>query len=198
MEDSTHLPTIIVGLGNPGFEYDDTRHNVGFMVVDALSAKCNCLWHPGRGKFLFAETRVSETTIVLAKPLTYMNHSGLAVRDLIEQYSVPLSRLIVVLDDFWFDVGTIRVRARGGDGGHNGLSSIIYHLRSEDFARIRCGIKKAAMPPKREMAEFVLSPFDEDEIEKVEKMIVTAGDAAIEFALYGIENAMNRFNTSTG
>jgi PTH1 family peptidyl-tRNA hydrolase len=191
-------PIIVVGLGNPGFEYDDTRHNVGFMVVDALSAKLNCLWRPGRGEFLFAETRVSEKNIVLVKPLTYMNNSGLAVRAVIEQNNVPLSQLIVVLDDFWFDVGTIRVRSKGSDGGHNGLSSIIYHLSSEDFSRIRCGIKNEAMPSKSEMAEFVLSPFDENEKENMETMIVTAGEAAIEFALYGIEKAMNKFNTPTG
>jgi PTH1 family peptidyl-tRNA hydrolase len=197
VEDSTDLPIIVVGLGNPGFEYDDTRHNVGFMVVDALSAKFNCLWYPGRGEFLVAQTRIGEKNVVLVKPLTYMNNSGRAVRDILEQYNVPLSQLLVVLDDFWFDVGMIRLRSKGSDGGHNGLSSIIYHLHSEDFARLRCGIRNEGMPAKSELATYVLSPFEDDEKEKVEAMIATAAEAVIEFALYGIEQTMNKVNTRT-
>jgi PTH1 family peptidyl-tRNA hydrolase len=197
VEDSTDLPIIVAGLGNPGFEYDDTRHNVGFMVVDALSAKFNCLWHPGRGEFLVAQTRIGEKNVVLVKPLTYMNNSGRAVRDILEQYNVPLSQLLVVLDDFWFDVGMIRLRSKGSAGGHNGLSSIIYHLHSEDFARLRCGIRNEAMPAKSELAAYVLSPFEDDEKEKVEAMIATAAEAVIEFALYGIEQTMNKVNTRT-
>jgi PTH1 family peptidyl-tRNA hydrolase len=197
VEDSTDLPIIVVGLGNPGFEYDDTRHNVGFMVVDALSAKFNCLWHPGRGEFLVAQTRIGEKNVVLVKPLTYMNNSGRAVRDILEQYNVPLSQLLVVLDDFWFDVGMIRLRSKGSDGGHNGLRSIIYHLHSEDFARLRCGIRNEGVPAKSELATYVLSPFEDDEKEKVEAMIATAAEAVIEFALYGIEQTMNKVNTRT-
>ena len=196
MEDASDLPIIVVGLGNPGFEYDDTRHNIGFMVVESVSAKLQCPWKPGKGEYLFVETVAGEKTVVLVKPLTYMNNSGLAVRDVIERFSVPVSNLIVVVDDFWFDVGTVKVRAKGSDGGHNGLASIISHLGSEEFARIRCGIRKEVMPPKSEMSEFVLSPFDEDEKEKVDRMILHAGEAVIAFALYGIEKAMNEFNSS--
>jgi peptidyl-tRNA hydrolase, PTH1 family len=187
-------PIIAVGLGNPGFQYETTRHNVGFMVADALSAKLKGAWRPGRGEYLFSETTVQDTSLLLVKPLTYMNNSGIAVQDVLERYAVPISRLVVVLDDFWFDVGTVRVRAKGSDGGHNGLGSIIYHLNSEEFARIRCGIHSVAMPPKNEMAEFVLSPFNVDETEKVESMISSAADAVVSFALHGIEKTMNTFN----
>jgi PTH1 family peptidyl-tRNA hydrolase len=187
-------PIIAVGLGNPGSVYEATRHNVGFMAVDALSAKLKCRWKPGRGEFLFSEATLQDTILLLVKPLTYMNNSGIAVRDVLEQYGIPISRLVVVLDDFWFDVGVIRVRAQGSDGGHNGLSSIIYHLNSDEFARIRCGIRSVTMPPKSEMAEFVLSPFAPEEKEQAGTMIGKAADAVMEFALHGIEKTMNRFN----
>lgn len=187
-------PIIAVGLGNPGFQYETTRHNVGFMVVDALSVKLKCRWKPGRGEFLFSEAAVQGTSLLLVKPLTFMNNSGVAVEDVLERYAVPISRLVVVLDDFWFDVGAVRVRAKGSDGGHNGLASIIEHLNSEEFARIRCGIRSVTMPPKNEMAEFVLSPFNGDEKEKLGTMISSAADAVVSFALHGIEKTMNTFN----
>ena len=191
------MPVIAVGLGNPGFEYDDTRHNVGFMVLDRLSTRLNSLWKPGRGEYLISRAAISDKELFLIKPLTFMNKSGIAVREALETFSAPISNLVVVLDDFWFDVGTIRVRARGSDGGHNGLASIVYHLNSEEFARVRCGIRSEAMPPKSEMAEFVLSPFDDDEKERVKAMITNAGDAVTEFTLYGIERTMNRFNSES-
>jgi PTH1 family peptidyl-tRNA hydrolase len=187
-------PIIAVGLGNPGFQYETTRHNVGFMVVDALSTKLKCRWSPGRGEFLFSEATVQDTSLLLVKPLTYMNDSGIAVQDVLERYAVPISRLVVVLDDFWFDVGAVRVRTQGSDGGHNGLASIIYHLNSEEFARVRCGIRSVTMPPKNEMADFVLSPFTVDETEKVGAMISNAADAVMSFVLHGIEKTMNTFN----
>jgi PTH1 family peptidyl-tRNA hydrolase len=187
--------TVAVGLGNPGFEYEDTRHNVGFMVVDDLSVRLNCLWKPGKGEYLYTQAEIGDASIVLVKPLAYMNNSGLAVRDVLESWNVPISNLVVVLDDFALGLGTIRVRSIGSDGGHNGLRSIIYHLNTDGFARIRCGIRKETMPLKSEMAEFVLSTFDDDEKETAEKMTRNAADAVEEFVRSGIERTMTKYNT---
>lgn len=184
-----------MGLGNPGFEYEDTRHNIGFMVVDEVSARHHWLWHRDDDLYLIARSHAVDPEVILVKPLTFMNNSGAAARVVVERYGIPLTNLIVVVDDFWLDLGTIRVRAKGSDGGHNGLRSVIEHLGTEEFARIRCGIRRDQMPPKDEMAEFVLSPFDPEENVKVEKMIGTAADAVEEFVRSGIERTMNIFNT---
>lgn len=196
MNDFHDRPILVVGLGNPGFEYEDTRHNVGFMVVDEVSARHRWMWHRADDSYLIARSHALDPEVMLVKPLTFMNNSGEATRRALEQYSIPLSHLLVVVDDFWLTLGTIRVRARGSDGGHNGLRSIIEHLGTEEFARIRCGIRKEQMPPKEEMAEFVLSPFDPEERATVETMIRTAADAVEEFVRSGIERTMNIFNTT--
>jgi len=190
-------PILVVGLGNPGFEYEDTRHNIGFMVVEEVSARHRWMWQREDDTYLIARSHTDQPVVLLVKPLTFMNHSGAAVARVMQRYSVPLTNLLVVLDDFWLDLGTLRVRAKGSDGGHNGLRSIIEHLGTEEFARLRCGIRKEPMPPKDEMAEFVLSPFDQGEKQLVEKMIDTAADAVEEFVRSGIERTMNIFNTTS-
>jgi PTH1 family peptidyl-tRNA hydrolase len=188
-------PIIVVGLGNPGTEYDWTRHNVGFKVIDELARRFKISIRPGRGDYLFAACRVSGKEVVLVKPLTYMNNSGIAVSELLEKYSAGLHELMLVADDFALPLGTIRVRTKGSDGGHNGLSSIIYQLNTNEFARIRCGIRREIMPPKERMAEFVLSPFEREERETVDAMIAKAADAVVEFTTTGIAKTMNKFNT---
>lgn len=188
-------PIIVVGLGNPGTEYDWTRHNVGFRVIDELARRFKISIRPGRGDYLFAACRVSGKEVVLVKPLTYMNNSGIAVSELLEKYSAGLHELMLVADDFALPLGTIRVRTKGSDGGHNGLSSIIYQLNTNEFARIRCGIRREIMPPKERMAEFVLSPFEREERETVDAMIAKAADAVVEFTTTGIAKTMNKFNT---
>ncbi len=195
MNDSNRQPIAVVGLGNPGFEYEDTRHNIGFMVVDEVSARHRWMWQREEEDYLLARSHALDPEVMLVKPLTFMNNSGAAVRDVLERYSIPLTHLLVVVDDFWLNLGTIRVRAKGSDGGHNGLRSVIEHLGTEEFARIRCGIRTEHMPPKDKMAVFVLSPFEQEEKEKVEKMIDTAADAVEEFVRSGIERTMNIFNT---
>lgn len=190
-------PILVVGLGNPGFEYEDTRHNIGFMVVEEVSARHRWMWQREDDTYLIARSHTDQPVVLLVKPLTFMNNSGAAVARVMQRYSVPLTNLLVVLDDFWLDLGTLRVRAKGSDGGHNGLRSIIEHLGTEEFARLRCGIRKEPMPPKDEMAEFVLSPFDQGEKQLVEKMIDTAADAVEEFVRSGIERTMNIFNTTS-
>lgn len=189
-----NLPIIVVGLGNPGREYDGTRHNVGYMVVDELSGRLKSSWKPGKGEYLFSQKVDGDKTIVLVKPLMYMNNSGEAVLDVLEQFPTPFCNVLAIVDDFTLGIGKIRVRAKGNDGGHNGLRSLIYHLNSNEFPRVRCGIKREVMPPKSEMSDFVLSPFDGDEKKIVETMIKNAADAVEEFAQSGIKQAMNVFN----
>ncbi len=184
-------PVIVVGLGNPGSEYEGTRHNIGFEVVDELTRRFKTSLKSGRGEYLFASRR----EFVLVKPLTYMNNSGTAVVEALERFESSISSLIIVADDFALPLGTIRIRTKGSDGGHNGLASIIYQLNSNEFARVRCGIQKEVMPPKHRMAEFVLSPFEPEERDKVKEMVVQAADAAVECAVSGIARAMTRFNT---
>lgn len=186
---------IVIGLGNPGFEYEDTRHNIGFMVVEALSIRLDAIWKPGKGNYLIARTTLDGRMVILQKPLTYMNNSGEAVIDILERYPTPLQNVLAIVDDFAIPAGTIRVRAKGSDGGHNGLYSLIYHLNSDEFPRIRCGIKRDVVPLKRAMADFVLSPFEGDEKPAIEKMIVSAADAIEEFVCSGIDLTMTRFNT---
>lgn len=132
---------------------------------------------------------------VLAKPMTYMNNSGIAVVELLNHYNTSQNELLVVNDDFALPLGTTRIRVKGSDGGHNGLYSIIYHLNSNEFARARCGIGKETVPARDEMAEFVLSPFEVEEQSTAREMIQRAADIAMAFAELGPERTMNRFNT---
>ncbi len=186
---------VIVGLGNPGSEYEGTRHNIGFAVVDALAKKLDLTFHPGRGEYLLASSKRYEEEIVLVKPLTYMNNSGMAVKEIVERYDVLLEQLLVIVDDFHLPLGSLRLRLKGSDGGHNGLASIIYQLESDAFPRLRCGIKSELMPKKKkEMTSFVLAPFEHEEQEHVRTMINQARDAAIVTETQGLQAAMNRFN----
>ncbi|MCZ6776202.1 MAG: aminoacyl-tRNA hydrolase [Ignavibacteria bacterium] len=185
---------ILVGLGNPGFEYETTRHNVGFHVIDVLCNRLGKSLRPGKGEYLFASGQVSGRGILLVKPMTYMNNSGTAVGDVLLNYESSPDRLAVVFDDLALPLSTIRIRPKGSDGGHNGLRSIIYHLNTNAFPRIRCGIRQEMMPPKNRVVDFVLSPFDEGEKEAVNEMVERAADAATEFATLGIAPTMNKFN----
>jgi len=185
----------IIGLGNPEKRYDATRHNVGFAVVDRLAEHLNVAFRPGRGEFLLAEGVYQGQPLGLAKPLTYMNESGIAVAEIREQFGVPLDQLLIVCDDFQLPLGRLRLRPSGSDGGHNGLYSIIYHLQSEDFPRLRCGIGSALTPKEKSaMAEFVLDPFREDERAAVAEMINRAKDACLSVVSDGLEMTMNRIN----
>jgi len=188
--------TLIVGLGNPGPVYAGTRHNVGFMVVDVLANRLHLQFRPGRGDFWYAGVARGEEVMTLVKPVTYMNRSGEAVVDALEQFGFPVSDLVVVVDDFALPLGTLRLRPGGSDGGHNGLASIIYRLQSDQFPRIRCGIRTEVLPPKDQTADFVLSPFALEERSTVEAMIARAADAAQDIQRSGLERAMGLFNVS--
>lgn len=185
---------MIVGLGNVGSEYEMTRHNVGFMVLDTLAAKSRKSFKAGKGGYYFAEMKHAGESVILLKPTTYMNNSGVAVKDACERFDVVNADLLVVYDDFNIPLGKLRLRNGGSDGGHNGIYSVIYHLNDDGFPRLRCGIGTGEVVPGRDMAGFVLSEFEEEERSEVEKMIKTAVDAAYVFIGSGIQTAMNRFN----
>jgi PTH1 family peptidyl-tRNA hydrolase len=186
---------VIVGLGNPGRSYSNTRHNVGFLVVDALSEKLKCGFRPGKGEFVSATSSYRDNEIALAKPVTSMNESGIAVAEIVEHYKVELGQLLIVLDDFQIPMGALRMRHSGSDGGHNGMYSIIYHLQSDLFPRLRCGIGTEDMPQDKSlMADFVLSKFPAKEKPAVEEMVGRASDACLSFVTDGIEKTMTLFN----
>lgn len=186
----------IIGLGNPGSPYDGTRHNVGFEVVDSVAETLNTQFKPGKGEYLETLATVDGEKVGLAKPLTYMNNSGSAVVEIQERHEVSLDRLLVVCDDFWLPLGALRLRPKGGDGGHNGLYSIIYHLQSESFPRLRCGIASESIPQKKEqMAEFVLDRFTTTERPVVNRVVKRAAEACVSFVQHGIQKTMTLYNT---
>lgn len=185
---------LIVGLGNPGKQYAKTRHNVGFMVVDRLAEIYHTSLRAGKGDYLISDTLRLESTeveLILSKPLTYMNNSGLAVRHALDYYKFELERLLVISDDFQLPFGKLRLRASGSEGGHNGLRSIIDHLGTMDFPRLRLGIGEAAAPDK---ADYVLAPFSKAEHDLLVEMVQKACDAACDFARHGLLYVMNKYN----
>ena len=185
---------LIVGLGNPGTVYAKTRHNVGFMVIEELCTRQGKKLEAGKGDYEFAMSVLGTQSIILGRPCTYMNESGMAVSDMVHRFAIPLQELLIVIDDFSLPLGTLRLRGNGSDGGHNGLRSIIYHLTSDEFPRLRCGIGKPEMPLKEERADFVLSPFDVHEREIVNDMVVRAANAAECFVHSGLQPTMNIHN----
>jgi peptidyl-tRNA hydrolase, PTH1 family len=188
-------PIVVVGLGNPGTEYEATRHNVGFDVVTTLAARWKKPFRPGRGDYQTARASIGGKQVVLVKPLTYMNNSGLAVEEVLARENAGPGSLLVVVDDIALPLGTLRIRHSGSDGGHNGLYSIIYQLGTDAFPRLRCGVGPAVKPPKAGMPDFVLSRFEPGERATAEAMITRAADAVTEAIASGIATAMNVFNT---
>jgi len=186
---------LIVGLGNPGKEYLWTRHNVGFLVADQLAALAGTPFRAGKGEFWLAECSLKNIDVAVLKPVTYMNHSGIAVAEFIALHGIALEQILVICDDFQLPMGTIRLRKSGSDGGHHGLASVIYQLQTDQFARLRCGIGSANMPQeKAAMKEFVLDVFPVSELNIVQPMVERARDACMSFVVDGIDQAMNRFN----
>ena len=184
---------LIVGLGNPGPEYRDTRHNVGFMVADALVDR----WRVSdqwREKFeaLLIKTMVREEPVVLAKPLTFMNLSGQAVAALAGFYKIEPVDIFIVTDDVALPVGRLRARREGGAGGHNGLKSIIQSLGMQAFPRMRVGVGRG--DSRRDLADHVLGRFEADERDTVSAAVLRAADATEMFLSEGIERVMNAFN----
>lgn len=182
---------LVVGLGNPGERYRRTRHNVGFMIVDALAARAGVKKGREEMDTWVAEAVVGGERVLLAKPLTFMNRSGVAVERLLQDGFSP-SDLLVVVDEVALELGTIRVREHGGHGGHNGLRSLIDALGSEEFTRIRVGVKKGELPD--DLAEYVLSDFPDEDVLVVQEVVGLACDAVECVIREGVSAAMNRFN----
>jgi len=185
---------LIVGLGNPGREYRDTRHNVGFMVVDEIARRHGIDWTSGPSQL--AETliakRFGDEPVMVAKPLTYMNNSGDAVAGLVRYFDVNHDDLFVVVDEAALPFGRLRARARGSAGGHNGLKSIIERLGTTEFSRLRLGVGRG--DGRRDLADHVLARFERGEQADLETLITRAADAAEMFAAEGISKVMNAFN----
>jgi PTH1 family peptidyl-tRNA hydrolase len=181
---------VAFGLGNPGDRYDDTRHNIGKEVVTNLIRRLGLSLRPGRGEFAYARDPSRELGLVV--PTTYMNLSGLSAAEALDFFGVDRDRFLAVCDDFSLPLGAIRIRKKGSDGGHNGLSSIIYHLASQEFPRLRLGI--GPVPPDADPAEFVLSRFAGDERAAVTRLKRDAAEALIAVATSGLERAMNTYN----
>jgi len=188
----------LIGLGNPGAEYATTRHNIGFMVLDAVGGALRMRFKRQPGEYTMAEGSLGGEVVLLVKPLTYMNNSGAAVAEVLERCTPERPKILVIADDFHLPLGRLRIRLRGSDGGHNGLRSISYHLQTSEFARLRCGIGGEGMPvEKQDMAAYVLAPFDEREEDTVRKLIGRARDAALETVVSGFESAMQQYNRNT-
>jgi len=183
---------LVVGLGNPGDRYRRTRHNVGFMVADALAARSGVARWREEADAWTAEARVGGQDALLVKPATFMNRSGVAVERLLAARGGGAGDLVVVVDDVALDLGTLRVRERGSHGGHNGLRSLIEMLGSDELPRVRVGIRKGE--PQDDLAEYVLSEFPEDDVLVVQEMVGLAGDAVECLIREGAGEAMNRFN----
>ncbi len=183
----------VVGLGNPGRNYSGTRHNIGFDTVELLADRNDIRLNKIKFKSIYGEGIIGGEKVIILKPQTYMNNSGMAVLDLYNFYKMPLENIIVIVDDVDIEFGTIRIRKKGSDGGHNGLKSIIYKLGSQDFPRIKIGIGKKE--EGQDLADFVLSKFSKEEKPYIEEAMLKAALAAETIITCGIDDAMNKFNT---
>ncbi|SHK34079.1 peptidyl-tRNA hydrolase, PTH1 family [Pseudonocardia thermophila] len=191
-------PALVVGLGNPGPAYADTRHNIGFRVVELLASRA------GGGRFSrhrkanadVLEGRLGERRVVLAKPRSYMNLSGGPVVGLLKYYSVPVDDLVVVHDDLDLGFGVVRLKRGGGEGGHNGLRSISASVGSKDYLRVRFGIGRP--PGRQDPADFVLKRFSAVEAKELDLAVDLAADATEALLAEGLEAAQNRFHALTG
>lgn len=184
---------IVVGLGNPGSEYSATRHNAGFMAVEELAKRWGAAVWKERHEAQVAEHRLENETILLVKPQTYMNLSGVAVGALARWYKVDTADIIVIYDDLDLPAGRLRLRSKGGSGGHRGIESLLVHLGKDEFARVRLGIGRP--PAGWETANYVLSRFSAEEAPLAAKAIERAAEAAECIILKGLNKAMNLYNS---
>ncbi len=183
---------VILGLGNPGKKYVMTRHNVGFMVVDRIASNHSLKLKPGKGDYFFSTGSCSNYEFALVIPTTYMNNSGYAAKHFLEKYEINTQNMLVVCDDIYLEVGTSRIRAKGSDGGHNGLKSIIYALETNDFPRLRIGIGNKF--EEKQQSDFVLSRFSEDELNIINNSVGFASRICDEFITGGLKAARDFFS----
>ena len=186
---------LVVGLGNPGKEYEKTRHNCGFRALDVLAEKLGCKIDKGKFQGLYGQVSYNGRKLLLLKPLTYMNLSGRSVLQLSAYFHVPPQRIIVLFDDISLEPGRLRIRADGSAGGHNGIKSIISEVGSQDFPRVKIGVGGKAHP-EQDLADHVLSTFSASEEKALASALERAADAVLCIIEKGVPEAANRFNGS--
>lgn len=182
---------LIVGLGNPGKQYDKTRHNIGFDVINFMEDKYKINDTRKKFKGIYSTGTIAGQKVVLLKPETYMNLSGESVREVMDFYKISNKNVIVVYDDISLEPGRLRIREKGSAGGHNGIKSIIAHLGSDEFPRVKVGVGA----PKHDLVNHVLTTFDKDDRELIEKTIPVVTDAIEEILKGGVSSSMNKFNS---
>jgi PTH1 family peptidyl-tRNA hydrolase len=184
---------LVVGLGNPGKKYEDHRHNLGFMVVSRLASRHNILLTKKKFNAIYSKSFISDKSVILTLPLSFMNLSGGPVSRFAHFYKIPITDIIVIADDLNLDFGRIRIRKNGSNGGHNGIKSIIEHLGAKDFSRVRLGI---GLPFNAcDVSGYVLSPFSSKEKEFLHSFIDKSTDALETIITESIEQGMNEFNS---
>ena len=184
---------IIAGLGNPGKDYAGTRHNAGFMTIDALASKYGIDVGEKKHKAIIGKGAIEGHKVILAKPQTFMNNSGESLRELVDYYKPDVeTEVIVIYDDITLDVGGIRVRKKGSAGGHNGMKSIIAHLGTTDFQRVRVG--RGEKPPRMDLADWVLGHFHKEDMEPLKDAIDEACAATLMIMNGEVDEAMNKYN----
>lgn len=190
---SSGFDMMIVGLGNPGLQYEETRHNIGFMAMDALCKKYGCECKKMKFSAYMGDAVIGNKRVLLLKPLTYMNNSGSAVGEAARFYKIAPENILVMFDDISLEPGTVRIRRKGSAGGHNGIKDIIEVLGSDNFPRIKLGV--GAKPhPDYDLKDWVLGKFKAEDKEKVEASLETAVKAVNELLSRGIDSAMNKFS----
>lgn len=181
---------LIVGLGNPGKEYEDTRHNIGFKVVDNIAKEYNIEINRQKFKGIYGEGFIDGNKVMLLKPTTYMNLSGESVREVVDFYNLENEEVLVIYDDISLETGSLRIREKGSAGGHNGIKSIISHLGSDVFPRIKVGVGQ----PTGDLVKHVLGRFSKEEIDVLNQSIEVSTKAAKEIIKTDTKTAMNQFN----
>ena len=180
----------LIGLGNPGKRYENTRHNIGYLIVDHFSAFDRIPFKAGKGDYYYKKVRVSNETVIISKPTTFMNRSGIAVRQMMDYFSLDAADMLIVCDDFNLPFGTLRYRMKGSDGGHKGLKSIIYQFQTEDFCRLRFGIGDIFSNAE----SFVLDDFSKREIQYLDDLLLVCSQSIETWVRTGVENTMNNYN----
>ncbi|MBO5930475.1 MAG: aminoacyl-tRNA hydrolase [Clostridia bacterium] len=184
---------VILGIGNPGKKYDGTRHNIGFIAMDYMAEKYGIKINKIKHKALVGEGTIAGEKVLLVKPQTYVNLSGESLREICAYYKVPPKDVIVIHDDVSLPCGKLRIRAKGSDGGHNGLKSIIYQLSSDEFTRIKIGV--GAPPEHYDMADWVLGHFSKEEVSHLSKLVDCVVEEIVpEIIQNGVPSAMNNYN----
>ena len=185
---------LLIGLGNPGREYSNNRHNFGFMLIDRIAVRLNARGMKVQSKAIVMTAQYEDRKLILAKPQTYMNLSGQSVQGLIHFYKLPLTNVMILSDDLDLPFGTIRIRAAGGPGGQRGLSSILEKLGTKEVPRLRLGIGRP--PGRMDPADYVLQNFSRADMQAISEILERAADAVLAFVAHGLNNAMNEFNGS--